>query len=149
MSVRRARPSDLAALVELAQEYCDADGHEFHEAKVRAGFGPLLDGDLHGVAWVAAADGPDDHSLDGYAVVAWSWSIEIGGFEAVLDELYVRTRGRGTGTSLLHRLEDDCRERGVKRIFLETELPNEAARRLYEREGYVADSSIWLSKVLG
>ena len=45
-------------------------------------------------------------------------------------------------------IEDDCRRRGVKRIFLETELANERARRLYERHGYHADTSVWMSKEL-
>ena len=90
----------------------------------------------------------DNLELDGYGVVTWGWSIEIGGLDVVLDELYVRSRRRGVGTALIRQLEAECRARGVKRIFLETELPNDAARRLYEREGYVADSSIWMSKEL-
>ena len=142
--VRPATPADLDALVELAAEYCAADGHEYDEATVRAGFGPLLDDDRHGIVSVALLDG----AVDGYGVVTWGWSIEIGGLDVVLDEIYVRTRGRGVGTTLLHHLEAECRDRGVKRIFLETELANEAARRLYAREGYTADTSIWMSKEL-
>lgn len=142
--VRRAVPADLDTLVELAAEYCAADGHDFDDATVRAGFGPLLDDDRLGIAFVAVLDG----AVDGYGVVTWGWSIEIGGLDVVLDELYVRSKGGGVGTELIRRLETECRARGVKRIFLETELPNEAARRLYEREGYVADSSIWMSKEL-
>lgn len=143
-TVRPAVPSDLANLIELAAEYCAADGHEFHAPTVRAGFEPLLDDDRHGIVYVAEIDG----RLDGYGVVTWGWSIEVGGADVVLDELYVRTRGLGTGTALVRRLEHECRERGVKRIFLETELPNEAARRLYAREGFEADTSIWMSKEL-
>lgn len=143
-SVRRAEPTDLEVLIELAAEYCEADDHAFDESTVRAGFGPLLDGDQFGVVFVAEIDG----TVDGYAVVSWGWSIEIGGMDVVLDELYTRTKGRGAGTVLLHHVEADCRARGVKRIFLETELPNEGARRLYSREGFQADTSIWMSKEL-
>jgi GNAT superfamily N-acetyltransferase len=143
--IRRAVPHDLDDLVALAAEYCAADGHDFDETTVRAGFGPLLDDDTFGVVWVAEIDG----AVDAYAAVTCGWSIEIGGMDVVLDELYVRTRDRGTGTALIRHLEDDCRARGVKRIFLETELPNESARRLYAREGFVADTSIWMSKELG
>jgi ribosomal protein S18 acetylase RimI-like enzyme len=46
-------------------------------------------------------------------------------------------------------IEDDLRARGVKRIVLETERPNDAARRLYTRLGFTAEDSIWMSKVLG
>ena len=132
-------------LVELAAEYCAADGHAFDEATVRAGFEPLLHDDRHGIVRVAELDGV----VEGYGVVTWGWSIEIGGLDVVLDEIYARTRGRGVGTALLRHLEAECRNRGVKRIFLETERPNEAARRLYQREGYEADTSIWMSKELG
>jgi ribosomal protein S18 acetylase RimI-like enzyme len=45
-------------------------------------------------------------------------------------------------------LEDDCRARGVLRIFLETERPNARARSLYARHGYTKDDSIWMSKEL-
>ena len=143
--VRPATPADLDVLVELAAEYCEADGHDFDEPTVRAGFRPLLDDDRHGIVRVAELDG----AVDGYGVVTWGWSIEIGGLDVVLDEIYARTKGRGVGTTVLRHLEAECRDRGVKRIFLETELPNEAARRLYEREGYAADTSIWMSKELG
>lgn len=142
--VRRAVPADLDVLVGLAAEYCDADGHVFDEPTVRAGFGPLLDDDRYGIVFVAELDG----AVDGYGVVTWGWSIEIGGLDVVLDELYARTRGQGVGTALIRRLEADCRSRDVKRIFLETERTNEDARRLYEREGYEADTSIWMAKEL-
>lgn len=142
--MRPAGPPDLDLLVELAAEYCQADGHAFDEQTVRAGFAPLLVSDRHGIVRIAEIAG----AADGYGVVTWGWSIEVGGLDVVLDELYVRTKGRGVGTALLRDLEDDCRARGVKRIFLETELSNQAARRLYQREGFTADTSIWMSKDL-
>lgn len=145
IEIRRATPGDLDDIVELVAEYCAADGHEFDAATVSAGVGPLLDHDRHGVIWLAC----EGNRAAGYAAVTWGWSIEIGGSDVVLDEIYVRDRGVGTGSRLLHALEADCRARGVKRIFLETERPNDGARRLYERHGYETDASIWMSKVLG
>jgi ribosomal protein S18 acetylase RimI-like enzyme len=148
--IRRALAGDLDTLIGLAAEYCEADGHVFDEPTVRAGFGPLLVDDRHGVVLVAESepDRVDDPDLLGYGVLTWSWSIEIGGPEAVLDELYVRTRNRGIGGRLVDALVDAGREHGMKRIFLETERPNEAARRLYERHGFEADDSIWMARVL-
>lgn len=142
--VRPTGPADLDVLVELAAEYCAADGHGFDEPTVRAGFEPLLHDDRYGIVRLATVDGV----VDGYGVVTWGWSIEIGGLDVVLDEIYTRTKGHGVGTALLRSLEVECRARGVKRIFLETELANEAARRLYAREGFAADTSIWMSKEL-
>jgi len=140
--IRRAAAGDLDALVELAREYCEADGHVFDEQLVRAGFGPLLVDDTHGVVWVADESG----IIGGYAVVTWSWSIESGGRDALLDEIYVRDAGRGVGSALVAHLLADCRARGLPRIFLETEAANDDARRLYARLGFETETSIWMTK---
>lgn len=144
IEIRRAVPDDVADLLELVAEYCEADQHTFDPETARAGLEPLLADARYGVVWLAH----DRSRPEGYAAVTWGWSIEIGGLDVVLDELYVRRRGQGIGNLLLDRLEADCRARDVKRIFLETELPNDAARRLYARNGYEADASIWMSKEL-
>ena len=144
ISVRRAVGGDLPVVLALVEGYCAADGHDFHAATATGGLGPLLDDDSVGVVWLAE----DDGAAVGYAAVTWGWSIEIGGFEVVLDELYVTDRGRGIGSMLLAHLEADCRARGVRRIFLETERPNERARQLYARHGWTIDDSIWMSKEL-
>jgi GNAT superfamily N-acetyltransferase len=145
--VKHAVPEDLQVLVELVGEYCAADGHVLDETVVRAGLEPLLTDDTHGAIWMIDPD-LAHATADGYVVVTWGWSIEIGGLDVVLDEIYVRTRGQGKGSDALRVVEAECRRRGVKRIFLETELANEAARRLYGRHGYRIDESIWMSKEL-
>ena len=131
--IRRAVPDDLPALMELI--------HEYDPATLESGVVPLLADDRHGVIWVTAA-------LDAYAVVTWGWSIEAGGAEAILDEIYARGRNAGTGSALIEHLHADCARRGVRRIFLETEAPNAAARRLYGRHGYVAEDSVWMARWL-
>jgi len=145
--VRPATPDDLPVLLELVAEYCVADDHVFDEQTVRAGLEPLLIDDTYGVIWVIDPD-PLHRSADGYVVVTWGWSIEIGGLDVVLDEFYIRSRKQGKGGDALRVVEAECRRRGVKRILLETELANQGARRLYERHGYGADDSIWMSKEL-
>jgi GNAT superfamily N-acetyltransferase len=143
-SIRRAATRDLDGLLVLGAEYAAADGHRFDAAVTRRGFEPLLRSDDLGVVLVAETA----EELVGYAVVTWGWSIEIGGLDVVLDEIYVRRRGHGVGGRLLAEIETVCRARDVKRIFLETELPNDAARRLYARHGWQQDDSIWMSKEL-
>jgi GNAT superfamily N-acetyltransferase len=145
--VRRAVPDDLTVLLDLVAEYCDADDHVFDRQVAQRGLEPLLADDTYGTIWLIDPT-TDPGGADGYIVVTWGWSIEIGGLDVVLDEFYVRSRGQGKGSDALGVVEAACRRRGVKRIFLETEVANSAARRLYERHGYVADSSIWMSKEL-
>lgn len=136
MDVRRAGPTDLDQLVALHTRFCAVDGHPFDDARARHGFGPLLVDDRHGVVWLTEA---------GYAVVTWGWSIEAGGAEAVLDEVFVDDRGNGVGSALIEHVLADCRARGLARVFLETEAHNERVRALYARHGFRIDDSIWMT----
>ena len=55
-------------------------------------------------------------------------------------------RGQGIGSRLLNCVETDLLKRGFKRISLNVARDNEAARRLYEREGYMVvapEPGIW------
>lgn len=144
LTIRRATGDDLDGLLELCAEYSAADGHIFDPARTRAGVEPLLADDTLGVILLATVDG----QARGYGVVTWGWSIEAGGLDVVLDEVYTRTPGVGIGSRLIEAIEERCRARDVRRIFLETERPNEGARRLYRRHGYTVDDSIWMSKEL-
>jgi GNAT superfamily N-acetyltransferase len=138
VAIRRAGPPELDTLVDLHREFCEVDGHPFDQPRARAAFAPLLIDDAHGVVWFV--DEPR-----AYAVLTWGWSVEAGGAEAVLDELFVTERDGGVGAALLSHLLADGRRRGLARIFLETEARNERVRRFYERHGFRADDSIWLS----
>jgi [ribosomal protein S18]-alanine N-acetyltransferase len=58
-------------------------------------------------------------------------------------EAYIQTiavagtsQRRGVGTSLLTRLIDEARRRGVGHLDLEVRADNEGAQRLYERHGF-------------
>jgi GNAT superfamily N-acetyltransferase len=138
VEIRRATPGDLAALVRLHRGFCEADGHPFDAGRARSAFAPLLDDDRHGVVWIV--DEPP-----AYVVLTWGWSIEAGGPEAVLDEIYTTNRGAGVGSQLIDHVLVDGARRGLARIFLETESHNERVRGLYQRHGFRADDSVWMS----
>ena len=91
---------------------------------------PLADDGL-GQVWVLADDGG---RLIGYAVVTWGRSLEAGGREALLDELYVRSATRAPARSCWSR-GGRIRAAGPSRLFLETESANAAVRRFYGRHG--------------
>jgi GNAT superfamily N-acetyltransferase len=143
--IRRARQSDLDLLIAMNAEYCATEGVPADPDRARAGLAPLLEDDTHGsIHMVLDSKG----APVGYAVLARSWSVEIGGAEMVLDELYVQSRGQGFGSRAIEALAAWCRDRDVKRIFLETERPNHRARALYARHKFVEDDSIWMSREL-
>lgn len=142
MRTRLAGPADLDRLVEMHSRFCAADGHDFDERRARRALAPLLDDDRRGLVWLADGD-----EGEGYAVVTWGWSVESGGPDALLDEIYSEPTGRGIGAELLDAILAELSDRGsVSRIFLETEEHNEAARRLYRRLGFEVENSVWMSR---
>ena len=143
-SIRRATRGDEAEILDLMSGFCKSEGKTFDRERTQAGLVPLLKSDKHGTVLVAE----HDNGLAAYAVICWSWSVEIGGPEACLDEIYVATRERGTGSALISAVRDSCVAHGMRRIFLETESVNERARQLYGRHGYEQEDSIWMALTL-
>ncbi len=145
VTIRQATAADLEQLIPLCIDYCIADQHTVDESLIRVGVNGLLASADRGFVLVAC---DEVGKLIGYAAVSAGWSIEIGGPDFVLDELFVRDQGQGIGSDLVAAVETHCRSLGVKRIFLETERPNDRARLLYARLGFAQDDSIWMSKDL-
>lgn len=141
LAVRPGTADDLEVLVALGRRYCDTDGHDFHEARARRAFAGLMAEPRWGTVLLAEIDG----TAIGYAVVTVGYSIESGGVEALLDEVYLDVRSQGLGSILLDRVLAEARRRGAHRLFLETEAANERARAFYRRHGFHQDDSIWLS----
>jgi GNAT superfamily N-acetyltransferase len=135
----RATLDDIPQLMTLIREFCAIDGHEFDEARLGKSLPALLVDDVFGVVWKIG------DPVDGYAVVTWGYSLESGGREALIDEIYVRSRNQGLGTKALGAILEDCRARGCKVVFLETEARNARVRKLYGRLGFIEDDSVWMS----
>ena len=72
-------------------------------------------------------------------MITFGFSIEFGGRNAFVDELYVAPdhRAQGLGTTALEEAERVCREAGVQAMHLEVEFTNVDAKRLYARSGWV------------
>jgi GNAT superfamily N-acetyltransferase len=145
-TIIRAVPEDLPVLLPLVADFCGLDHHPYDESRVTHALAPLLADDTFGQVWLVRppAGGPPV----GYAVVTWGYSLESGGREALLDEIFVRERSRGIGAAALGELLDACRAQGIRRMFLETEAHNTRVRRFYARHGFDVEDSIWMSATL-
>ncbi|MEO0501873.1 MAG: GNAT family N-acetyltransferase [Pseudomonadota bacterium] len=100
----------------------------------QAGLQPLLDGIPHGAAYLI---GPPRAPI-GYVIVTFGWSVEFGGMDGFVDEIFVRpgVRGRGVAGEVLLSLPRALAAAGVKALHLEVAEDNEAAQRLYARSGF-------------
>jgi len=137
--LQRACLDNLPLILELVAEFCVIDEHAFEEDRVTRALIPLLEHDEFGVVYLI-------DNAQGYLVVTWGYSLESGGREALIDEIYLRRRGEGMGSIVMSALFEEMAVCGVVKMFLETETHNARARGFYARNGFVADDSIWMSR---
>jgi len=143
---RPAAPADLDALLALQRDYYAEDGYPFVPAVAREAFGRLLADRALGAAWLAE----DGGRVAAYVVVTLGWSLEFGGRDAFVDELYVApaARGRGLGSAGLAAAEAGARALGVRTLHLEVEHGKPAALDLYRRRGFAEHGRRLLKKRL-
>ncbi len=143
--LRRAASADLEVLVPLIAEFYRVDRHVFDEREVRSALIPLLADGTAGQVWLIT---DDTGAVAGYAVLTWGYSLESGGREGLIDELFVRQQNVGLGGRALDSLVDHALRAGCRVLFLETEAHNARVRSFYSRHGFAAQDSIWMSRTL-
>lgn len=131
-----AKTDDLDRICRLVAAFHDEEGIDQSDENRRAGLAPLLDGIPHGAAYLI---GPAKAPI-GYVVVTFGWSVEFGGMDAFVDELFIRpaVRGRGVASEVLIALPAALAEAGIKALHLEVDRDNDKAQRLYARTGFKA-----------
>jgi ribosomal protein S18 acetylase RimI-like enzyme len=139
------KTSDLPLLEQYVRAYYLEDGHAFHEARQLPALAALAADESFGRAWLIGLGARPV----GYVVLTWAFSVEAGGREACVDELYLvpELRNRGLASRVLALHEAEARGLGVRRLFLEVERRNRAIG-LYRRAGYVDHDRFLMSKLL-
>ncbi|NRB04637.1 MAG: GNAT family N-acetyltransferase [Rhodobacteraceae bacterium] len=129
-----AGPDHADALLPLIASFHEEAGFDLSDDHRANALQPLLDGVPHGVAYLI---GPARAPI-GYAIISFGWSMELGGMDGFLDELYIRpgVRGRGIATEVLRSLPKALASAGMKAMHLEVDTQNDKARALYERCGF-------------
>jgi GNAT superfamily N-acetyltransferase len=137
--------ADLPLLERLVRAYYLEDGHVFRADRQLPALAALAAGEPFGRAWLILLDGRPV----GYAVLSWGFSVEAGGREVCLDEIYLApdVRNRGRGGRVLALVEAEARAFGGRRLFLEVERRNRAIG-LYRRAGYLDHDRFLMSKLL-
>jgi GNAT superfamily N-acetyltransferase len=121
-------------LLVLMEEFYAYGAIAYDPAVARRALAELLATPSLGVVWLVESESQPI----GYAVVAFGFSLELGGRDAILDELYVREpyRGKGVGRSVLCVVEETCRERGVRALHVEVDETDERAQGFYASAGF-------------
>lgn len=137
-----ATPDDLERILPLVAAFHEEEGVVSDDTTRRAGLTPILEGSPHGCVYLA---GPTRAPI-GYVIISFGWSIEMGGLDGFVDEIYIRpgVRGRGIGTEILTSLPKTLASAGMKAIHLEVNRDNTNARRIYEKMHFQARETYML-----
>jgi len=94
-AIRRADPDDVPVLVELMTEFYAESSYPLDRARAASAFDRLLREESHGAVWLLSAR----DLVAGYVVLTVGYSMEYGGLDAFVDDLFIRAahRGRGLG----------------------------------------------------
>lgn len=139
-----AGAGDLEKLLPMVTRYHAGESIEMSDEARADAVQPLLEGSPLGAIWFI---GPKMAPV-GYVAVSFGWSIELGGMDAFIDELWVRekVRGRGMGSEALAALIPALEGAGVKALHLEVADGN-AAERIYKRAGFKRRSFTLMTRV--
>jgi GNAT superfamily N-acetyltransferase len=148
LTVREAGADDLEAVVRLQREDVIREVHEdaVPVAAYRAAFDEIT-ADAHQQLLVGEVGG----EVVATAQVTWIRRLTyVGGEMGVVESVRVRSdlRGRGLGERLMRHVVDLARDRGAVRVELTTNARRDAARRFYERLGFVG-SHVGMKLYLG
>ena len=129
-----ATQTDLERLLPMVKAYHDFESIDVDDEHRRSAIAPLLEGSPHGAIWLI---GPKISPV-GYVAVSFGWSIELGGLDGFIDEIWIRekVRGRGMGFEAISALVKSLQGAGLKALHLEVAPSNERAQNLYKRLGF-------------
>jgi ribosomal protein S18 acetylase RimI-like enzyme len=141
VTVRLAGPDDIDVVARLLFEFNDHNGRDWPpEATIRAGVERLMARD--DTEYLLGGDPPAGIVGLRYRYGVW-WDAE----DCNVEDVFVRAdaRGSGLGRELLSAAIDRARERGCRRMELDTGADNEPAQGLYRSLGFF-DSGIFMRR---
>jgi ribosomal protein S18 acetylase RimI-like enzyme len=132
--LRLARPADIEFLLPFMAEYCAFDGLHYDPDRAQRTMLALLEDARLGRTWFIEAEG----QTCGYVALCYGYSLELGGRDGFIDELYIRDafRGRGLGTRALEAACRAAQAEGICALYLEVRQDNIEAQRYYGRLGF-------------
>jgi ribosomal protein S18 acetylase RimI-like enzyme len=147
VSFRAAVAGDLDRLAPLMRAFYAHEGIPFDEPAARAAMGALLRDPALGRVWLVR----EGARVGGYVALTLGWSLEYGGRDAFLDEIFLdeALRGRGVGERAIALVVDACRELGVRALHLEVERANSRAQSLYRKQGFADHDRYLMTRRIG
>jgi ribosomal protein S18 acetylase RimI-like enzyme len=133
-SVKPATSADIEELVNLMTEFYRESGYRLNSELSRQALSKLIEDPKLGQVWLLQ----HNNQIAGYVVLTLVFSMEYGGLDAFVDDLFVRSKFRrlGLGRCGLDALLAECRRRGVRAVHIEVGRNNKPAKKLYAKFGF-------------
>jgi ribosomal protein S18 acetylase RimI-like enzyme len=138
---------DVAILLILIQELYEIDGCIlFNAVTARNALIQLLNNQSMGQIWLINYQ----NQAIGYVVLTFGYSLEYGGRDGWIDELYIQAnyQGQGIGKQTINFLEEVCTSLNVQALHLEVEQKNTSAQSFYRRLGFEDHNRYLMTKLL-
>nr|WP_315206568.1 GNAT family N-acetyltransferase [uncultured Flavobacterium sp.] len=126
--------ADIETIVNMMQEFYAIDNYPIDIEVSKALFEEFIKHENLGKSWLIVSD----NELIGYIILTFVFSFEYQGRIAFLDELYLteKARGKGIGGKTLEFIQSESHKLSLKLIYLEVEMHNEKAQKLYLTHGF-------------
>ncbi|MCP1110179.1 GNAT superfamily N-acetyltransferase [Lachnospiraceae bacterium PM6-15] len=133
--IRSVEPKDKDVYLDLVRAFYQSEAvlHSIPDEYIENTWNELMSSSDYVKAYILESD----NQVAGYALLSFTFSQEVGGKVAWLEELFMlpEFRGQGLGKEFFAFMEANV-ESKVSRIRLEVEPDNNRAKRLYESLGY-------------
>jgi diamine N-acetyltransferase len=135
LTFEQATQDEVKELLLLMSLLYEHDGQFFDVAHALRGTVELILTPDAGAIWLLQSEG----RTVGYCVLTFGFSIEFGGRDALVDELFLLPghRGKGWGKLALEFMFEQCRAAGVRAVHVDVNLVNEHALSVYRHLGFV------------
>jgi len=144
-SLRIAHVKDVSILLPLVADYHEFEGIQCAESKCESAIRKLLSHPEFGAIWLIYSA----NELAGYIVLCRGYSIEFSGFDAFIDEFYLKPdfRGKGVGYQVLKNIKTEAKKFEINALHLEVSRRNDRAQKLYKKAGFEAREKYILMSV--
>ena len=133
LTMRRATPDDTETFLQMCRDFHIEDGSPL-DAAGEATISHVCQGEPLAPAYMLEFAGEPA----GFFVLTLGYSVENGGIDGFIDDIYLlpRLRGHGLGRKAVQLAIDAALELGVRVLLLEVEEHNERAYGLYRKMGF-------------
>jgi diamine N-acetyltransferase len=139
--------NDIEVLLNFIKKFYAIDGNiPFNAVVARQALTQLLSDESMGRVWLIQ----HQNQAIGYVILTLGYSLEYGGRDAFIDEIYIESnfQGQGIGKQTIKFIEDMCISLNIQALHLEVERENISAQGFYRQVGFEDHERYLMTKYL-